>query len=426
MNIPPHSIEAEQSALGCALLDPQQAMTELMARFGEDDDVFFDGKNATIFHALRYLYNEGIPINTISLVERLKAMGSLEVGAGGIAYVSSLMDASPAASSVDYFAQVIEEKAMLRKMIGVCQNALTTLYNESEPVSAVLSQIEREILSVRRTGGKETPSMKELVVQAVDEFERLFLTQGKIGGLSTGLPDLDALTDGLHPNEMIVIAGYPGSGKSAIAMNIAECVAMDQRLPVGIFSLEMSAKRLVMRLMSSRARVNARKVKNGEIEEGEFNRLTCASLSLRSAPFQFCDLSDMSISKLRAKARQMIQAADIKLLVIDYLQLMTGATGKDTSREQEVAAISRGIKQMATEFQIPVIVLSQLNDDGKLRESRAIGQDADAVWVLKTESQDGDVAAVSLDIRKQREGPAPSVVKLTFLKSIVRFESAAL
>lgn len=425
--LPPHSIEAEQGCLGCILIDPAVAMPELINQFGGNES-FYDLRHQTIFDAMMELWDARIPLNIITLQDLLKRKNMLE-SVGGITYLSALPDATPSAHNAKVFGEMVVEYASLRKMIQACTAAVSRIYEGTDSTENLLSLAEQEVLAVRKSRVSLTPSIKTLTHEAIEEIERLHHSKGEISGLKTGFRDLDRVTDGLHGGEMIVLAGYPGGGKTMLAMNIAEHVAIDQGIPVGVFSLEMKGKRLVMRIIASRARVNMRRIRDGFLVDSDFPKIVGACGKLSVAPIHLCDQSDLNVSQMRAKARQMQAEFGIKMFVIDYIQLLSAVVKKDQSREQEVSSISRGIKQMAGELDAPVLALSQLNDDGKLRESRAIGQDADSIWVLskKKEKDDdeGDAVDVTLKIRKQRDGEAPAVVHLTMFKSFTRFESQA-
>jgi replicative DNA helicase len=291
----------------------------------------------------------------------------------------------------------------------------------------------------------QATTIKELVKSAINTIEDYHQRQGALTGLSTGFTDLDKLTTGLHPGEMIVIAARPSVGKTSLAMNIAESVAIDQKLPVGVFSLEMSAASLVLRMLCSRSRVNMRNIRDGFLAERDFPKLTGAAGKLANAPLFIDDSSGLSILQCRAKARRMWQQYGIKLFVIDYLQLLHSTAKRAENRQQEIADISNGIKALAKELSVPVIVLSQLNREvekekgrpprlSDLRESGSIEQDADLVGLLyrpaqnedeDTSNEPSDAIPVNLLIAKQRNGPANEDVRLTFLKTYTRFESAA-
>lgn len=423
--LPPHSDEAEQACLGACILDAQTAFPVLLEAF-QNQQVFFDLRNQAVFEAILWLWNELNPVNALSVAETLRAAGKLGQ-CGGIQYLESLQDICPSPSGVEYFATIVEEHAVKRRMIRILLEGVEKAYKSDAPCDEVVSGIQRDVLAVRKDTSNKTPAIGILVQRAIDQIESWHQNQGATNGLSTGLKDVDKVTDGLHPSELIVVAGYPGFGKSAIAMNIAEHVAIEQKHPVGVFSLEMSAMRLVVRMMASKGRVNLRDARVGKLVDSDFPKLLSAGSALKQSGLHFCDMSDLTILQLRAKARQMVLDHGVKLIVVDYIQLLSGAGKKDQSREQEVSSISRGLKKMSTELNVPVIALSQLNDDGLLRESRAIGQDADGVWILKRkdDKENTDAIPMILEIKKQRDGQAPVLIELVFLKSFTRFENSA-
>ncbi|HEX7859130.1 MAG TPA: replicative DNA helicase [Verrucomicrobiae bacterium] len=424
--LPPHSIEAEQGLLGSLFLDPRSALPEVRAIVQNPDLFFYDLRHAVIFQTFCELSDENKPIDLISIQEALKVKDQLEA-VGGIPYLSALPDVTPSAANIGYYADLLEEKAVLRKLLATCTDLVRRIL-DGDAGPEIIEQAEREILAARRQNKGVVLTAKVAVDQALSEIEKLHTQRGAIGGISTGLIDLDRLTDGLHSDELIILAAFPGVGKSALAMNIVEHVAVDLQIPVGVFSLEMSGKRLMRRLLASRGRVNLRNIRDGNLSDRDFKGIGQAAIALANAPVYFCDLADLTISQLRSKARQMVQQFGIQLIVVDYLQLLTAPGKKDQNRENEVANISRGMKMMAQEFGIPVVALSQLNDNGQLRESRAIGQDADTIWRLQRKDngqQSGPVSGMILEILKQRDGEAPCSVDLTFLKTFTRFECAA-
>jgi replicative DNA helicase len=336
------------------------------------------------------------------------------------------------------------EKFILRKMIHTCTEVVGRVYTHEGEVDVLLDEVERDILRISeaRAGGDST-KIKDLVKKAISTIEDYHQRQGMLTGVGTGFVDLDKMTSGLHGGEMIVVAARPSMGKTSLAMNIAEHVAIEEKLPVGVFSLEMNSDSLVLRMLCSRSRVNLRSVREGFLAERDFPKLTNAAGKLSGAPLFIDDTSGLSILQLRAKARRMAQQYGIKLFVIDYLQLLHSTARRAENRQQEIADISNGIKSLAKELDVPVIVLSQLNRElekdkdrkprlSDLRESGAIEQDADVVGLLYKPSRDEedggdgepDALPVNLLIAKQRNGPTGDV-HLTFLKSYTRFESAA-
>lgn len=457
--LPPHSIEAEQGVLGCILLSPNPCMGESMELLKGNPEVFYDLRHQTLYRTLIEMSDGQQPIDIITLQQRLKDTqpldekgrpkeGNLLEMVGGIAYVASLPDAVPSAANLSYYANIVTEKHLLRRLIQTCTEVIGRLYTHEGEVDALMDDVERQILQIseaRVEGG--TMQMKELVHSAIGKIEKLHSDQGMLSGLPTGFQDLDKMTSGLHGGEMIVIAARPSVGKTSLAMNIAEHVAVDLRLPVGVFSLEMTAESLVMRLLCSRAHVNLRSVREGFLAERDFPKLTGAAGKLAGAPLYIDDTSGLSILQLRAKGRRMAQQHGIKLFVIDYLQLLHSTARRADNRQQEISDISNGVKALAKELNVPVIVLSQLNRDvekrgageaprlSDLRESGAIEQDADVVGLLYRDSKgkddddtgrdfDEEALPVKLYIAKQRNGPTGEV-SLTFLKQFTRFESAA-
>ncbi|PWU12541.1 MAG: replicative DNA helicase [Verrucomicrobia bacterium] len=445
--LPPHSPEAEQGVLGCVLLSPNDCMGECIEKFkGASAEVFYDLRNQAIFSALAQMYDDRQPIDVITLQQRLKDRQMLEE-VGGIAYLSGLPDAVPTAANVGYYMEIVLEKYLLRRMIQVCTGVVGRLYDYEGEVEGLMDEVERDILRVSESRVQSNNrSIKELVHKAIDTIEQFHQGGGKLTGIGTGFYDLDKLTSGLQNGDMVVIAARPSVGKTSLAMNIAEHVAIWQKLPVGVFSLEMTADSLALRLLCSLARVNLRNVREGFLADRDFHKLTDAASDLTSAPLFIDDSSGLSILQLRAKARRMHQQYGIKLFVIDYLQLLHSTARRAENRQQEIADISSGVKALAKELKVPVIVLSQLNRElerdknrkprlSDLRESGAIEQDADVVGLLyrpSSDDEDGgdglvhedEAAPVNLLIAKQRNGPTGDV-ELTFLKSYTRFESKA-
>jgi replicative DNA helicase len=442
--LPPHSVEAEQGVLGCVLLSPNDCLGHCIEKFQGGPEVFYDLRHRTIYEVLVEMYERKGAIDLITIQQLLKDKQMLE-GVGGLAYLASLPDAVPSAANLDYYLEIVREKHVLRRMIGTCTEVVSRAYEHQGEVDVLIDEVERDILRI--SGDRVTasaPNMKELVHRAIHHIEMYHQRQGQLGGIATGFADLDKMTDGLHGGEMVVIAARPSMGKTSLAMNVAEHVAVNLRLPVGVFSLEMTAESLVMRMMSSLARVNSRSIRDGFLAERDFAKLTTAAGQLAKAPLFIDDASALSVLQLRAKARRMHQQHGIKLFVIDYLQLLHSTARRAENRQQEIADISNGVKALAKELKVPVIVLSQLNRElekdknrkprlSDLRESGSIEQDADLVALLYKPSSgddedgpgpDQEAAPVNLLIAKQRNGPTGDV-HLTFLKSCTRFESAA-
>jgi replicative DNA helicase len=444
--LPPHSVEAEQGVLGCALLSPNVCMGECIEKLKDGGtDVFYDLRHQTIYEMLAAMYDQRQEIDVITLQQKLKDKGLLEQ-IGGISYLSQLQDAVPSAANLSYYLEIIREKFLLRRMIAVCTEATSKVYEFEGEVDALLDEVERDVLQIAesraQTGALTT---KDLVNKAIGTIENFFSRKGTLTGLGTGFTDLDRITDGLHGSEMIVVAARPSMGKTSLAMNIVEHVVLEDKLPAAVFSLEMSAEALVLRMMCSIARVNLRSIREGFMSESDFPKLTSAAGRLANAPLFIDDSAGLSILQLRARARRLHQMHGVKLFVVDYLQLLhSTARRSQENRQQEISDISSGIKALAKELKVPVLVLSQLNRElerdksrkprlSDLRESGAIEQDADLVGLLYKpnagDDDDGnaeevDGLPINLLIAKQRNGPTGDI-NLTFLKSYTRFESAA-
>ena len=444
--LPPHAPEAEQGVLGCILLSPNDCLGQCIEKLKAGADVFYDLRHQTIYTALVEMYDHRDPIDVITVQQRLKDRQLLDQ-IGGIPYLNALQDAVPSAANVTYYAEIVQEKYILRKLIHACSDVVGKVYEFEGEVDVLMDEVERDILAIsesRVTGG--AVAAKQLVNKAIGTIENYFSRQGTLGGIGTGFPDLDKMTDGFHGGEMIVIAARPSMGKTSLAMNIAEHIALTQKLPVGVFSLEMTAESLVMRMLCSNARVNLRNIREGFMAESDFPKLTSSAGRISNAPLFIDDTPALSILQMRARARRMSQQHGVKLFVVDYLQLLHSTSRRaQDNRQQEISEISSGIKALAKELSVPVIVLSQLNRElekdksrkprlSDLRESGAIEQDADLVGLLYKPSagEDEDAPAqeeldgipVNLLIAKQRNGPTGDV-NLTFLKSYTRFESAA-
>jgi replicative DNA helicase len=444
--LPPHSLEAEQGVLGCLLLDPNTCVPIAIGKFKAGKEVFYDLRHQTIYEQLVEMGEAKQAIDLITVQQRLKDKNVLEA-VGGLAYLSQLQDAVPSAANLEYYAEIVREKRLLRRMLQTCTGVISRIYESEGDVDVFMDEVESEVL---RTGEERVEAtdkgIVDLVHSAITTIEHYHSRQGELTGLSTGFRDFDKMTTGLHPGEMVVLAARPSMGKTSLAMNIAEHIVLEEQQAVGVFSLEMTAESLVLRMLCSRARVNLRNIREGFMAERDFPKLTAAAGKLAKAPLYIDDTSGLSILQLRAKARRMWQQHQIKLFVVDYLQLLNSTARRtDQNRQQEIADISSGIKALAKELSVPVIVLSQLNREmekdknrkprlSDLRESGAIEQDADLVGLLyKPNAGDDDESGgaeeadglpVNLLIAKQRNGPTGDV-PLTFLKGFTRFESAA-
>lgn len=384
-----------------------------------------------------------LAVDVITIQNYLKSKNLLEE-CGGIAYLSGLSDVVSSPLNLPDYTAIVREKAMLRRAIRACTELVAQVYESEGDAEQMMDRVEKDILAIRQADRRSTlRTAKEMMQKAVATIEDFHSRQGILTGIATGFTDFDKMTGGLQNGDMIVIAARPSMGKTSLALNIAEHVAVDQRLPVGIFSLEMTYESLGLRLLCSRARVNLRNVREGFLAERDFPKLTGAAGKISTSELYVDDSSGLSIMQLRAKARRMFQQFGIKLFVVDYLQLLHSTSRRAEKRQEEIADISSGIKGLAKELNVPVIVLSQLNREierdrrrprlSDLRESGAIEQDSDVVGMLYNtkvnEEEDRfdpnqDAIPVNLLIAKQRNGPTGEV-ELTFLKSYTRFESAA-
>lgn len=435
--LPPHSTEAEQGALGCCLLDPQTALPECMLKI--EPAAFYDLRHQVIYGAMLELESERVGIDVITLSERIKSRGALE-SVGGIGYLSSLMDATPSAANIAHYLGIVRDKWTLRKILTTCSGFAARVHETSDTeASELLGEVEKGILSLSvGLMESERVPIKTLIRGAVDRLEEYFQGNRQIVGLRTGISGFDSMTGGLKPGNMYVIAARPGAGKTSLGMNIAEHVATIERVPVGVFSLEMSAEELAMRFLCSSAKVNGRAVERGIFNESDMRRISTAAASIGRSPMHIDETPAIAISQFRSRARRMWSKEGVRLFVIDYLQLMRGTQRRSNdNRQQEVAEISAGIKAVAKELKVPIIVLAQLNREiekdkarkprlSDLRESGSIEQDADLVGMLystaDTDMDEPDPLPVNLLVNKHRNG-ATGEIPLTFLKAFTKFES---
>jgi replicative DNA helicase len=442
---PPHSVEAEQGVLGSMLISPRETIAECVEKINEE--YFYVPAHQTIYNVLVDLWNAGQAIDLIIFTQVLRDRNLLD-SVGGAALVTNLFTFVPTAANVQYYLEIVRDKYILRQIIFAATESVRRAYEEQDEVNNLLDEVEQKIFAVGEDRFKgQMLSMKEQVMNTLESIEKLFENKGAITGVSTGFRDLDKLTSGLHSSEMIVIAARPSMGKTALAMNIAEHAAIEVKLPVAIFSLEMSSQQLVQRMLCSRARVNLAKTRDGFLAEADFPRLTHAASKLAEAKIFIDDTAGLTILELRAKARRLKAQEDVELIIVDYLQLLRSTSRRaQDNRQLEISEISAGLKGLAKELKIPIIVVAQLNRNpeirtgsGKgvprladLRESGSIEQDADLVGLLVREEYyaDSDEERTELEgkaeliIAKQRNGPIGQV-KLTFLKDFTRFEDRA-
>ena len=442
----PQSPDAEKGVLCSFLLVPRE-VGGFCAEKQITPEHFHIPAHAELYKVLLELWDAGKPIDFIILTELLRDRQRLDQ-VGGAAYVTELFTFLPTAANVAYYVEIVQEKHTLREIIKVCTEYAARSYDEQDNVPNLLDDVEGKIFAIAQDRFKDkTASMKDQVMQAIHAIEELYERRGAITGLPTGLAEFDKMTDGLHPAEMIVIAARPSMGKTALAMNMAEHIALEEKRAVAVFSLEMSTSQLVQRMLCSRARVNLGNVRNGFLSERDFPALTAAASKLAESKFFIDDTPGLSILELRAKARRLKSQHDIAVIFIDYLQLLRSTSKRaQDNRQLEIAEISSGLKGLAKELNIPIVVLAQLNrnPEGRtgaslgrprlsdLRESGSIEQDADVVGLLIRDEYYADTeedkkeaeGKATLIIAKQRNGPVGDI-PLTFLKEFTRFENRA-
>lgn len=434
--LPPQNLEAEQSVLGAVLLDNDVAHDVAELLLAED---FYKEIHQKIFESIIKLIEKGEPADLVTLTNELKAKGELE-RIGGATYLAELVEAVPTAANVLYYTKIVKDKAILRGVIRAATEIATSGYEEGgADVAEFLDRAEKIIFEVseKRAQNALVP-IAPIIKQSFIEIERNYEKKQLITGLSSGFRDVDKLTAGFQPSDLIIVAARPAMGKTSLVLNIAENACMKSQVPVAVFSLEMSREQLAIRMLCSGARIDSQKVRTGMLDEDEWQRLTHVAGPLSESPLFIDDTPALSPFEMRARARRLKASKGLGLVIVDYLQLMT-IRGKGDNREREISEISRSLKSMAKELNVPVIALSQLNRavEGRadkrpqmsdLRESGAIEQDADIIAfiyrdeVYNKESSDRGIA--ELNIVKHRNGPI-GVAKMAFLAEYTRFENLA-
>lgn len=409
-----------------------------------NDSMFFREAHRRIFRAMTRLFERGDAIDVITASEELKKTDELE-GIGGLEYLAQLLDAVPTAANIEYHARIVRERALLRRLIDASQQIVRDAYDQGErEVDEILDQAESRIFQVAQSRAREGfVWIKEILWPTFEHIERLQESATGITGVATGYRDLDRLTTGFQKGDLIVVAARPAMGKTSLVMNIAQNSAIEQKVTVAIFSLEMSKEQLVQRLLCSESRVDAQKLRRGRLSPEEYQRLAASAGHLNTAPLWVDDSPGTTVLEMRAKARRLKSETDLGLLIIDYMQLMSSATRAE-NRVQEVSEISRGLKSLARELDVPVIALSQLSRAPEqrtdrrpqlsdLRESGSIEQDSDLVMFLYRpeyyygpQDKDGNSleGQTELIVAKQRNGPTGTVA-LYFQKAYTRFDSVA-
>jgi len=442
LRIPPHSVEAESSVLGGLLLD-NGAWDRVGDLLHEGD--FYRFEHRMVFGAIGALINASKPADVITVFEQLLGQGKAEE-IGGLAYLNALAQYVPSAGNIRRYAEIVRERSILRKLVSASDEISTTAFNpQGRPVATILDEAEQKIFNIGEEGARNRQgfqAMDSLVVALLDRVQEMADNPNDVTGVPTGFYDLDRMTAGFQAGDLIVLAARPSMGKTALAINIAEHVALNEGLPVAVFSMEMGAAQLAVRIVGSIGRIDQSHLRTGKLTDEEWPRLTEAIEKLRTISLHIDESAGLTSSELRANARRLSrQCGKLGLIVVDYLQLMSGSSNSDgENRATELGEISRGLKMLAKELQCPVMALSQLNRSvesrpdkrpmmSDLRESGAIEQDADIIMFIyrdeyytKDACKEPGVAEVI--IAKQRNGPT-GVVKLAFLKPITKFESLA-
>ena len=430
--IPPHDIEAEQAVLGSMLTDKEAVVSAIESLKPED---FYREDNRAIYSAILNLYAKPEPIDIITVKAELVENGKFE-SVGGLEYLASLPDKVPTTANVDRYIKIVEEKSILRNLIRVSNEIITLGYGEAEEVDAIMDQAEKKVFELmQRKNQKGYTPIKDILIATFDELERLYNQKGYITGVPTGFADLDQITAGLHKSDLILIAARPAMGKSAFALNIASNAAIRNGTPVAVFGLEMSKEQMVKRILCSEALVDSQKVQTGKMDEADWIKISSAIGPISEAPIYIDDTPGISIMEIRAKCRKLKLEKDIGLIVIDYLQLIQGTGKRGASREQEISEISRSLKILAKELDVPVVALSQLSRAAEqrqdhrpmlsdLRESGAIEQDADIVMFLYRDdyyNQDSEKKNIAeVIIAKHRSGSTGSI-ELLWLSNYTKF-----
>lgn len=440
LKIPPNSIQAEQSVLGGLMLD-NQTWDSVSDKVVESD--FYRRDHRLIFKTIEQLAEKQIPFDVITISESLEAIGELE-SCGGLSYLGMLAKDTPSAANIVTYANIVRDRSVLRQLIHVGTEISDSAFNtEGRDTADLLENAERAVFKIaeqrQRGQGNGFATIKSLLADAVDKIETLFEQEGSITGAATGFTDFDELTSGLQPSDLIIVAGRPSMGKTTIAMNMAENIAIKGDKPVAVFSMEMPGDSLAMRMMSSLGRIDQHRIRTGKLEDDEWPRLTSAINLLAETKLFIDDTPALTPTEVRSRARRLAREhGQLGLIVLDYLQLMQSPSSGD-NRVQQISDISRGLKALAKELNVPVVALSQLNRNleqrpnkrpmmSDLRESGAIEQDADLIVfvyrdeVYNEDSPDKGIAEVI--IGKQRNGPL-GTVRLTFLGQFTRFENFA-
>ena len=430
--VPPQNIEAEQAVLGAIFLEPSALTTTSEILIPED---FYRHSHQRIYNVMLNLGDGGKAVDLITVTEELAAAKELE-DVGGVAYLSELAASVPTAANIEYYAKIVEEKSLLRRLIRTATDIASDGYAREDEVDSLLSEAEKNIMEVaQRKNAGAFHNIKDVLVRTYDNIETLTNRKGDVTGISTGFADLDHMTAGFQRNDLIIVGARPSMGKTAFALNIAQNVAVKAKENVAIFSLEMGAEQLVMRMLCAEGNINAQNLRTGDLTDEDWRKLTMAMGSLSNAGIYIDDTPGIKVGEIRSKCRRLAQEHGLGMILIDYLQLIQGSGRSGENRQQEVSEISRSLKGLARELQVPVIALSQLSRGveqrqdkrpmmSDIRESGSIEQDADIVAFLYREDYYDKEAEnkniIEIIIAKQRNGPVGNV-SLAFVKEYNKF-----
>jgi replicative DNA helicase len=437
LKVPPHSLEAERSVLGGLMLD-ETAWDTIAGVVSADD--FYRGDHRTVFRCMQSLVDQNQPLDVITISDALEGVNEL-LNVGGLAYISELASGTPTASNIRAYAVIVQERATVRKLISVAHEIAESGFNTQGRDSATLiNEAESKVFKIgdERPNNGGPQSIRPLLAKAVDRIDELYQNKGALTGVSTGFRDIDEITSGLQASDLVVVAGRPSMGKTAFMMNIAENAVMSERKPVLVFSLEMPSDSLVVRMLSSLGRIDQSKIRNGQLGDDDWPRLTSAVTLLTDCPLFVDDTAALTPNEIRARARRVAREyGQLGMILVDYLQLMQVA-GTVENRAGEISEISRSLKAIAKEFDCPVVAGSQLNRGleqrpdkrpimSDLRESGAIEQDADVIMAIYRDEvyhDDAEKGVAEIIILKQRNGPIGKK-KLAFIGQYTKFEDLA-
>lgn len=426
--LPPQNIEAEQSLLGALLIDKESIVR--IAEALRPAHFYRSEQHGRIYQAILDLFEKREPIDLVTITEKLKQNEALDI-IGGPAYLTNLVNIVPTSAHIESYARIIREHAVRRNLIAECTKLIEAAYDESTTVESLLDNAEQSVFAISQQNVKrDFVPLKDLLTTSFDRLDELQKNSGKLRGVPTGFKDLDSKLAGFQESNLIIFAARPGQGKTSFVLNIAEHVAVKCNMPVGIFSLEMSQEELVDRIIVSKAEIDSWRLKTGKLDDADFDKISHAYGELAEAPLFIDDTPGLSLAEIRTKARRLQMEHGLKLLIVDYLQLIRGSGRSADNRVQEVSEISQGLKNLARELKIPVLAVSQLSRAveqrgtrrpqlADLRESGAIEQDADAVMFIYREDPD-NFSDATLDIAKHRNG-STGEIKLVFMGERTKF-----